>query len=193
MRGLFAICLVLAFNAVANAQVAVQQPVVSNIGVTTTVSVPDRGTVLLGGVSRSASSRRQSGFWPFATRPYGREVSHSNITATVRIHDLRAMDEYLLAIESGATPAVVPAITARGELAGRRMRERRKVGEPIVANRETPRTSIADRAFERGLRAEREGRPGVARLHFEMAARHGSRDAAERLTAALASRDRDER
>jgi hypothetical protein len=71
----------------------VQQPVVEVFNATTTVSVPDRGSIHLGSVSRAAAGRRTAGFGPFRSGfGYGRDVSHSGVSASVYIHDLREMD-----------------------------------------------------------------------------------------------------
>lgn len=175
------------------AQVTVQQPVVSNVGVSTTVSVPDRGTALLGGVSRSAATRSRYGFWPRVGSSIGRTASSANITASVRIHDLRAMDEYLLGLDTGVAPLEPPAITARGMLGGYGDRRVPRSSAPTtrkpghfanIANtdtRATDDTARARRSLQLGLQAERDGKAGLAKLHFEMAARHGSREALERL------------
>ena len=62
MRSWIVICVVLSSFVVANAQqIAVQQPVVSTNSVRTTVSVPDRGSALLGGVGSAQSGRSSYG------------------------------------------------------------------------------------------------------------------------------------
>ena len=79
----------------ANGQV-VQLPTVRTFGMTTTVSVPDRGAVLMGGVTRSAnsrSSRRVPGLGSAATQ--GHSLSGAHVIAT--IIDLQAWDAAVLA------------------------------------------------------------------------------------------------
>ena len=79
----------------------VQLPTYSFFSVGTTVSVPDRGSVYMGGVNRSAMGRNEFGvpmlpFRPFKNAAIGREVSASGMRVTATIHDFEAMDEYLL-------------------------------------------------------------------------------------------------
>jgi hypothetical protein len=80
-------------------QITVQQPVFSRFSVATTVSVPDRGSALLGGISRAGDSR--TSFGPF---PSGQSVGgfreHAGVTAHAWIHDFAEMDRLLL--EEGA-------------------------------------------------------------------------------------------
>ncbi len=79
----------------------VQLPTFSYFSVGTTVSVPDRGSVYMGGVNRSAMGRNEFGvpmapFRPFKNTAIGRDVSASGVRVTATIHDFEAMDEYLL-------------------------------------------------------------------------------------------------
>lgn len=75
---------------------AVQQPVVRQFGVGSSVSVPDRGRALLGGVSRGATSTKRFG-GPFRSGTNtGREFSNSSVSVSVYIHDFEAMDAALL-------------------------------------------------------------------------------------------------
>jgi general secretion pathway protein D len=72
---------------------------VTAINVQTTVLVPDGGTVLLGGYSRLAEGRSEFGVPVLGRLPYvgpgfrnvgyGREIVSGQVTATVRIIDLR--------------------------------------------------------------------------------------------------------
>ena len=98
---------VMAFFAVAsaNAQV-VQLPTFRFFSLSTTVSVPDRGSAYLGGVSRSAMSRSEqgvpiAGHVPFAGRAFGNraiagrtEMGGASVSAY--IHDFESMDEEVL-------------------------------------------------------------------------------------------------
>jgi hypothetical protein len=77
--------------------VSVQLPRQSVFSVGTTVSVPDRGGVFLGGVSRAASSRSSYGIGPLRSgSSVGFERSFSGASAHVYIHDLDEMDRMLL-------------------------------------------------------------------------------------------------
>ncbi|MEI8019997.1 MAG: hypothetical protein WCH39_17470, partial [Schlesneria sp.] len=77
------------------AQQVIQQPVVATTAVSTTVSVPDRGSALLGGVSSAQSGRAQYGPLRSGTNT-GISRQATSITTHVYIHDLQAMDEAIL-------------------------------------------------------------------------------------------------
>ena len=108
-----AICTtVMAQNAPAS---AVQLPTFGYNTVNTTVSVPDRGGVYMGGIKRSSSGRTESGapLLPFKNRSIGNQTSATSFSSHVYIHDFEAMDEAALnagaaAISNGAGgPAIV--------------------------------------------------------------------------------------
>ena len=169
---LFALSL-LGSSSILQAQITVQQPVVRTTGVATTVSVPDRGSILLGGVSSAESSR--SSFGPLrmgTSRGYG--LSGGSISASVYIIDLQAMDEAILnSVPDSSAPFVIRP---------------RSVGADRDA---APRTEAppAEKAanFERLARqAESAGKTGVAKLHWQMAAKYGSTLAREKLPAPTA-------
>jgi hypothetical protein len=86
--------------------VSVQQPVVSQFGGSTIISVPDQGETFIGGVGRSYSSSIQPGYG-FQPRAYGYETSGSSMPSRVWIHDFDEMDRQLLQqadAEAGASP-----------------------------------------------------------------------------------------
>ncbi len=85
----------------------VQLPSYSTYGVSTSVSVPDRGRVSLGGIGRSSSG--STAFGPAlgpGSRSYGRQTGSANVDVRVTIHDFDAMDKLLL----GQTPASGSAV-----------------------------------------------------------------------------------
>lgn len=94
---------------------AVQLPTFGYNTVNTTVSVPDRGGVYMGGINRSSSGRTESGapLLPFKNRSIGNQTSATSFSSHVYIHDFEAMDEAALnagaaAISNGAGgPAIV--------------------------------------------------------------------------------------
>ncbi len=106
---------------------AVQQPVVRQFGVGTSVSVPDRGRAYLGGVSRGATSTKRFG-GPFRSGTNtGREFSNSSVTTSVYIHDFDAMDAALLnaAQESAASrPKPTAQLNPRASTAWESLRTR---------------------------------------------------------------------
>lgn len=85
----------------------VQLPTQTVFSVGTTVLVPDRGRVHLGGVSRARESRVQRGV-PLLNFPLtgnvgrGRELSSSALTVGATIHDMDELDRAVLAAARGA-------------------------------------------------------------------------------------------
>lgn len=82
-----------------NAQV-IQQPVIGVDTVRTTVSVPDRGSAFVGGISRAFSGSNRYGFSPFGSVE-GRGASNSAQRVFVTIHDFEEADRQLLSIAKG--------------------------------------------------------------------------------------------
>lgn len=95
ISGLAAIVVCSVTSGVDAQALTVQQPVVETFGVNTVVSVPDRGGVLLGGISSGADSNFNSAFSPYGSS-VGSDRSHSTAWARVYIHDFDAIDEALL-------------------------------------------------------------------------------------------------
>lgn len=84
--------------ALAQQPTTVQLPTYSFFNTNTTVTVPDRGSVYLGGVNRAATGRSEFGapLLPFRNRSIGMERSASSAWVSVWVHDFEAMDQYLL-------------------------------------------------------------------------------------------------
>lgn len=76
--------------------IGVQQPVVEQFGVSTVVSVPDRGSALLGSVSSSGTFHRGRGPLDVGAN-LSRQQRHGSLSTHVWIHDFEAMDAALLA------------------------------------------------------------------------------------------------
>jgi hypothetical protein len=189
---------------------AVQLPTYSYFGTGTTVSVPDRGSVYLGGVKRAATGMNEFGspLLPFRNRSFGTERSASSAWMSVYIHDFEAMDEYLL---SQPTPS-------RGApLASSRPLELQGAGPAVARDGWTQRLDAATQGsagpmamslaelraehqreqaarheealkwFERGRTAETSGKANVARVYYQMAARRASDDLQGQIAARLAA------
>lgn len=89
--------LMLIMGSVSQAQEqVVQQPVIRQLRIGTSVSVPDRGRARLGGVSRGATSTNRYGGPLRSGTSSGREFSNSSMSVSVYIHDFDAMDAALL-------------------------------------------------------------------------------------------------
>ncbi len=178
LRGLASLLLILAAQIVQAQNVAVQQPVLQDFSVDTTVTVPDRGTALLGSVSAGAAGRTSYGFGPFRNgSSRGCNLSGSSVTTSVYIHDLRAMDDALLATAEPSTTVV-----HRWEAAlVRRHAADRTAGSPRVE----PEPDLDKRLkFERLAReAEASRKMSLALAYWKAAAKYGSPTAAEKIAA----------
>ena len=155
--------------------VTLQQPIVGVTSVSTSVAVPDRGRVFLGGVSSTQSSRSRFGYGPPGSS-IGLSRSSNSLSAGVTIIDLREMDEAILnSVPDRPQPSSPFSRHAAAINASRAGRPRER--------RHTEVESPTDRAakYERLARkAEAENHPGVAKLHWQMAAKYGSAAARER-------------
>ena len=191
----------------------VQLPTYSFFTTSTTVSVPDRGSVYLGGVKRAASGRNEFGtpLRPFRNRSIGTERSASGVSVSVYIHDFEAMDEFLLSqpIARGSQPAVTrrlgpplagpqprPALPASAGDVWRQRLDAATEGSagPMAMSlaelraehqrEQQARQDEAEKWLERGRQAESAGKASVARVYYQMAARRASGE----LKAEVASR-----
>ena len=158
-------------------QIAVQQPILGTTSVSTSVVVPNGGRAYLGGVSSAQSGRSRYGFYQPGSS-IGLSRSSNSMSVGVTIIDLREMDEAILnSVPDRPQPTSHFARHAAAI-------ERSSADRSQEPARETE--STADRAakFERLARkAEAEKRLGVAKLHWQMAAKYGSVIARERLVA----------
>lgn len=152
----------------------IQQPVISSFGGSTTVSVPDRGSVSLGGVSSAAAGRKVYGPG-YRGSSYGVERSASSLSVGVTIIDLHEMDEALLS--QGQTPTAdhtwINRLQARAAGAHR--------GVATIAPAKVDTVAQSRRFEQLAIAAEAKGKPSLARLHWQMAAKYGSDQARQRL------------
>ena len=171
MRCSVLIAILLLVGRTSFAQQVIQQPVVATTAVSTTVSVPDRGSALVGGVSSVQSGRAQYGPLRSGTNT-GISRQATSITTHVYIHDLQAMEEALL--NSGPSESTTAKSSIGPKLV--RSKEREQPVEPVA--------SPAEKAakFEKLARkADEAGKLGVAKLHWQVAAKYGSKLAETRL------------
>jgi hypothetical protein len=101
----FAVLLLLILRAddAAAQSIVVQRPVVQQFGVRTVVSIPDRGSIHLGGVgSAGIVSRRNLASGPTSSVANFRR--HGDMHAHVTIHDLSDLDARVLAEAAGSRP-----------------------------------------------------------------------------------------
>ncbi len=176
---------------------AVQLPTYSYFGTSTTVSVPDRGSVYMGGINRASSGSNQyrSPLLPFAplgNRAIGSSRGASSTRVSVWIHDFEAMDEYLLSqptpFRAGPAGAADPWPRRLAEAQDAR-NARPAAGSPDPklnsARNEKSRRAEAVTFFERGLKAEAGGKANVARIYYQMASRRATGELKQRVLARL--------
>lgn len=151
----------IATDSVCAQRLTVQQPVVSRFGVQTTVSVPDRGSVLLGSVSRAGVSRYSTG--PFRSgSSVGRFTQHSRASVSVYIHDFEELERQLLANSH----------VSRAPVGQRSLLQQSRYSQPAIPGGTTPSstdrtaTSIAETAY---------GQARIARMRNLNKARAGLR------------------
>ena len=188
----------LALACLATAQAAAQQqpptvvqlPTFSFFTVSTTVLVPDRGGAYLGGVRRAQSGRTRFGMPLLPGQgAAGGNRQAAGVHVAAQIHDLAQMDEDLLA---GARP---PGSLPAGKL-GQKLALARQgaAGEAVASVAELKQGRAASEAadniealalVDRGQRAEDEGKPGVARIHYQMASRRATGELQEQIAARL--------
>lgn len=166
------------------AQVTIQQPAIGTFGVATTVVVPDRGSAFLGGVGGALESSKS--FGPFQRgSSIGRDVFHRGASTSVFIHDFEAMDRYLLGQADGDNTDL-RSLTGQAAGAYGLLRKLPATNDVLV---DTPgdderKALPSDRAtfyLGKAKAAEERGATAVAKMHYRMAAKHGSQIATAKL------------
>jgi hypothetical protein len=118
LMALMASGLTIGFTSESFGQLTVQQPVIQSIGGNFSVSVPDRGGVLLGSISRAGESRKSYGL-PFTRgSSVGRFSQRSSLSSHVWIHDLREMDQLVLDMAEGDPQGLRSSTSAAAHRAG---------------------------------------------------------------------------
>ncbi|MFO0818914.1 MAG: hypothetical protein U1A77_13285 [Pirellulales bacterium] len=172
----------------------VQLPTFHQFSLQTSVVAPDRGSMVLGGVNRAASGSSSTGIpglshLPgasrlFRNRAIGSESSSTQASVSVWVHDLKAMDEAILAeaaarrnASSQSTSSPSPRTAGSFPLSSSSPATQADSPAGLRAIRAQQRAEDQQREEEarellaQGEKAELEGKPGVARLFYQMAAR----------------------
>jgi len=179
---------------------SVQLPTFSQFSTATTVSVPDGGSALLGGINRASDGRNEFGvpllpFRPFRNSAIGSQRSTSSMRVTATIHDFEAMDEFLLSqpteirrLQGLQTPAAVlghtlqPRLPNRSPawepsaLAGAEASTVATVAEIQARRQQQQQTRLteAEQFYRRAQDAEEAGKASVAKIYYQMAARRAT-------------------
>jgi hypothetical protein len=192
-------------SALAQAPTTVQLPTFQVFSVNTTVSVPDGGGALLGGINRAADRSVTRGAGPLANRGISSTRSASNISVNATIIDHQELDEAVLAQAAArrssrgldasqiATNQKADFITRNLAQADRPAREATTNPGPGVEEiRRRNDLAAADRnaeaaeQFAKGEAAEAKGKCNVAKIYYQMAARNGAGSLRDRANERLA-------
>jgi hypothetical protein len=173
----------------------VQLPTFHFFTLSTTVSVPDGGDAMLGGISGSSSGRAQRGIPGLPSQPFdsvatGRASGTSNVSASATIHDFEAMEKSLEETGGRAQGAVGKGRGAIVSLP--------KPDGPVQsiatiraqqASEDAAKQQEAAAALARGRQLLAEGKTNVARIYFQAAVRKSTdkSDVREQAVAALRS------
>jgi len=174
---------------------AVQLPTFHFFTLSTTVSVPDGGDMLLGGVSRSSSGRIQRGIPGLPSQPFdnvatGRATGTSNVSASAKIHDFEAMEKSLEGAGGRAQGAVGQG---RGAIVSRPKSDGPVQSIAAIraqqAAEDAARQQEAAATLARGRELLAEGKTNVAKIYFQSAVKKSTdkSDVHEQALAALRS------
>lgn len=198
-------------EALAQQNTAVQLPTFSFFSTSTTVSVPDGGSALMGGMSRSSEGRNEFGVpglgklgRPFKNSAIGKQTGASSTRVTVQIHDFEEMDEailgqpasaFALAARQAREAGAVASLPPRPAGAGSSWAVAKPAGDQPVrgvaevkaqrAAEQATKLSEANDYFQRGQKAESDGKKGVAKVYYQMAARRATGQLKDQVLARL--------
>lgn len=166
---------------------AVQLPTFRYFSVQTTVSVPDRGGALLGGVDRASSGSTSRGFGPLRNRASGSSVGSSIASVHATIIDHNELDQAVLAEarrRRGDTPLM---LRNRGE----RDVSVSRSDDPLLRKADQLSRNVAAREVERPRAAQEEPVESLAEIRARAASRADAKqaEAAAKFAAGLASQE----
>lgn len=172
-------------------EIAIQQPAIETFTVGTTVSVPDRGRMTIGGLGQGASSLTTNG--PLRTgTSYGRMTGGTSVSVQAWVHDFDELDRQALdSANRRARRRDEVRLSPHAELAYRRLIDEDReppegvrhaaAASPERHSNSTPSGPAADDYLARGLKADSAGRRGVALVYLRLARDQGSRQALREL------------
>lgn len=171
----------------------VQLPTFRSFGMSTSVVVPDRGAVYMGGNGRAATGWNEFGtpLVPFGNRSPGMLHSAGAVSVSAYVHDFAAMDAYVLNQASGKRVAGSPPVRASAlqrasaSSAAQAVRSVAELRAEHVA--EADLSPAVNELLQRGQAAERAGRVGAARVYYQMAARRAATAERDKILAKLAA------
>src|SRR5687768_8469502 len=97
----------------------VQLPTLHTFSIGTTVSIPDRGSLRLGGVDRASFGRNEFGVSGLGNRAISSQVQSSRVSATATIMDLKELDGAVLDQAAKQASTSGPAIARKAAFLAR--------------------------------------------------------------------------
>jgi hypothetical protein len=160
----------------------VQLPTFHFFTSTGTVVVPDGGDAFLGGVSGSSVGRVDRGIPGLPSRPFtnnaiGTSTGASNVSVSAQIHDFEAIDQTLLG-QSLSNGAVRPPLARPQQLAAARQSGQALQSVAAIkaqmAIEDSAKNQQAAADLELGRQQMAAGKPGVAKIYFQSAAKQAA-------------------
>lgn len=202
-----AFAVMLATGAVAGAQqpaTTVQLPTFSQFTVRTTVSIPDGGSALLGGLDRGFESTTSRGIGPLGSRGSSSGRAASGVSALATIVDHAELDRAILAAAASRRTSVATVGKAReieAAVPTNRLtvpqlgvvRDPAALPGSVAAIRQAQaaedlqRSAMVDNYWKQASEAEAAGKPAVAKVYYQWIARHGSGNLSQQAAARLAA------
>jgi hypothetical protein len=178
----------------------VQLPTFSVFTVQTTVSVPDSGGALLGGINRGASGSTSRGLGPLKNRALGSSRVASGVSVSASIIDQDEIDRAVLAAAAKRGQAVDPAAMKAADLSKSIARSQQRMALPdsVAAIREQNRVAAEERGqeladyFAKARKAEADGNIAVAKVFYQMVARRDTGPLKQQSEARLAALNSDQ-
>lgn len=170
----------------------VQLPTVSQFTVHTTVSVPDGGTMNLGGISRGAEGSISRGFGPLRNRAFGSSRMASGVSISTRIIDHAEIDRAILAAAAGkgkttdATAAKEASLSRSIDHTSPPPASVAAIRAAAVVEAERESQELAD-LFAKAEAAEKGNKPGAAKVYYQMVARRATGNLQQQAIGRLAA------
>ncbi len=188
-----------AAQAVVQSEIVV--PTISVFNIATTVSVPDRGGIYLGGLHRASTTSTES--FPRLGRGLSSRMSASDASAHVWIHDFQEMEESLgKGTQYAASPAATGFAGRMQRYASSRSARRLEIPQEKATQVEPASTKSsrddellaakiehAADLLKRGHDAESRGKLNVAKLYYKSVISLGSTPSSRTAQERLASLD----
>jgi hypothetical protein len=172
----------------------VQLPTFSFFTVQTTVSVPDSGGMSLGGINRGGNGRVTLG--PPKNRAIGSTSGASGIGLSAEIISNHELDEKVLAEAAARRGAAADPVAAKAAALSRNTAGQASGGpaiQSLAAIREQNALAAAQQTREvaeylaKAQQAEAEGKPGVAKIYYQIVLRKGAGVLQQQAQARLAA------